>query len=58
MDRDVARRRGGTLGIAESTAEFKAGLGKGPLRTYNEFIASLHKESKLLNPKKRKRPSR
>jgi hypothetical protein len=39
-------------GIAESIAEFKAGRAKGPFRTHKEFIASLHKESKLLNPKK------
>jgi AbrB family looped-hinge helix DNA binding protein len=45
-------------GIAESIAEFKAGRAKGPFRTHKEFIASLHKESKLLNSKKTKRPSR
>lgn len=43
-------------GIAESIAEFKAGCAKGPFRTHKQFIASLHKESKLLNPKKTKRP--
>jgi len=43
-------------GIAESMAEFKAGRAKGPFRTHKEFIASLHKDSKLLNPKKTKRP--
>jgi AbrB family looped-hinge helix DNA binding protein len=44
-------------GIAESIAEFKAGRAKGPFRTHKEFIASLHKESALLHPKKtRRRP--
>lgn len=45
-------------GIAESIAEFKAGRAKGPFRTHRAFIASLHKQSKLLNPKKTKRPGR
>ena len=42
-------------GIAESIAEFKADRAKGPFRTHKEFIASLHKESKLLHRKKTKR---
>ena len=43
-------------GIAESIAELKAGRSNGPFRTHKEFIASLHKESKLLHRKKTKRP--
>jgi AbrB family looped-hinge helix DNA binding protein len=45
-------------GIAESLEEFKKGRSFGPCHTYDEFVASLHKESKKLRGKKSKRPAR
>jgi AbrB family looped-hinge helix DNA binding protein len=41
-------------GIAESLAEFKAGRAHGPFGTHKELIASLHKEAKARQAKKRK----
>jgi AbrB family looped-hinge helix DNA binding protein len=42
-------------GIAESTAEFRAGKSFGPFATHKQFLASLHKEAKKVSTKKSKR---
>ena len=41
--------------IAQSLEEFKSGRSYGPFDTHEEFVASLHKESKKLLTKKTKR---
>lgn len=45
------QRREIDAGIAESQEEYRQGHGFGPFDTHEEFIASLHKESKKLRQK-------
>jgi AbrB family looped-hinge helix DNA binding protein len=45
-------------GIAKSVEEFKAGRAHGPFATHKQFLASLHKEAKKLDPRKSKRAAR
>ncbi len=52
------QRREIDAGIAESQEEYRQRRGFGPFDTHEEFIASLHKESKKLRAKKTKRPLR
>jgi bifunctional DNA-binding transcriptional regulator/antitoxin component of YhaV-PrlF toxin-antitoxin module len=40
--------------LAEGLADLKAGRVRGPFSTYQEFIASLHKEARKLSRKKAK----
>src|SRR5437016_5542786 len=52
-----AQRRAINRSIAQSEKEYKQGKGFGPFNTHDEFIASLHKQSKL-DRKKNKRTAR
>jgi AbrB family looped-hinge helix DNA binding protein len=42
-------------GIAQSLHDFKSGRSYGPFKTHQEFLASLHSETKKLQSKKAKR---
>jgi len=42
-------------GIAQSLDDFKSGRSYGPFKTHQEFLASLHSETKKLQSKKAKR---
>lgn len=53
-----AQRRAVDRGIAQSEKEYKQGLSFGPFDSYQEFIASLHKEAKKPKMKKPKRAAR
>ena len=52
------QRRAVNRGIALSEKEYKKGRFFGPFDSYNEFIASLHKESSKIVTKKNKRAAR
>ena len=41
-------------GIAQSLADFKSGRSYGPFKTHQEFLTSLHSETKKLQSKKAK----
>jgi AbrB family looped-hinge helix DNA binding protein len=42
-------------GVAQSLHDFKSGRSHGPFTTHEEFLASLHSQTKKLHPKKSKR---
>jgi len=45
-------------GIAQSLDDFKTGRAYGPFKTHQEFLASLHSETKKIQAKKVKRLAR